>query len=116
MKFPKPEKRLRAPKTLRRSVKPIRTNRPPGTKRAEAKDANQIDPDTWDAVVRFYGGRCAYCPDGLHEQQDHQEPIAHGGLNVIQNCFPICARCNANKGTSRHWEPRFRHPYTQEPR
>jgi 5-methylcytosine-specific restriction endonuclease McrA len=106
--LPKPEKRQKAPR------KRIRTRRPLGTVRKEAKAAHEIDPDTWAAVLRFFGGRCAYCLNAPYEQQDHLEPIAHGGLNVIQNAYPICKRCNAEKGTSRLWRPERYHPYYQE--
>ena len=102
--LPKPTRKPKPPKR-------IKTRRPVGSVRKEAKAADEIDPLTWAAVLRFYSYRCAYCQDAPAEQQDHIYPIAHGGRNVIENCVPICARCNAEKGTSRYWFPEFMHPY-----
>ncbi len=89
----------------------IRRHRTLGALRREAKAAGHVDPDTWQAVIEFYGGRCAYC--GLEWRvQDHVIPIARGGQHCISNVVPACDLCNFTKGTQT-WAPRRRHPWME---
>jgi hypothetical protein len=103
------------PKPIPRGPRPrkrIRTRRPPGTKRREAKAAGSIDPDSWQEVLRFYGGRCARC--GVPwQQQGHCKALAKGGRHEIGNLVPLCARDNARQGQAEWW-PERRHPFMRE--
>ena len=101
--IPKPQRRAKQPR------KPIRTRKPLGWRRREAKRF-PVDPDTLDAIAAFYHQTCAYCEREPAEQWDHLEPIAHGGENRASNIVTACTRCNMNKGRL-HWLPRRQHPY-----
>jgi hypothetical protein len=103
--FPKPERRGRKAATR------IRTKRPLGTKRVEAMAAGEVDDFTWDAVVSFYEGLCAYCERRPWAERDHVYPISKGGPNVVENMVPACASCNAEKGQSTRWQPRRVHHF-----
>ena len=111
--LPKPERR--GPKQRKR----IRTRRPAGTKRREAKAAGYVDPDTWIAICFFYRdpegmGRimCAYCETQPATQQDHVVALAHGGKHAPDNVVPCCEACQYKKGTQT-WEPKRRHPFME---
>lgn len=49
------------------------------------------------ARVAFYGGRCAYCVDGLFEHVDHVIPLSRGGTGWPANLRPACKPCNLSK-------------------
>lgn len=49
----------------------------------------------WDA----HDGRCYICHRDA-EQYDHVRPLAAGGTNDPANIRPICAACNARKGSA----------------
>ena len=54
----------------------------------------------WTALVRRYGGRCAYCgvkPDTIY--MDHVIPLVKGGRDAIGNVLPACLKCNMSKGS-----------------
>jgi 5-methylcytosine-specific restriction endonuclease McrA len=101
------ETKKKAPRGRPRASKPL------GWKRAAAKAAHTVDPDTWQAIVVFYGGRCSFCEERPWEEQDHLKPIAHGGTNTADNIVPACRPCNREKGTSEKWAPRRRHPFME---
>jgi 5-methylcytosine-specific restriction endonuclease McrA len=103
-------------KPARRGPKPrkrIRTRRPAGTVRREAKAAGYVDPDTWEAILAWYGYACAYCDEWRWLQQDHVIPISKGGKHSAANVVPACVECNMRKGTQT-WEPKRRHPWMEE--
>lgn len=108
---------IRRRKPLRRNTKPIARRTLPGAKRRAAKAANTIDPDTWQAIVDYYEGRCAYDPrtgcGGAYEVQDHVRPIAKGGENLPENVVPACQRCNNQKFQS-IWEVPDPHPFMKQ--
>lgn len=111
---------IRRRKPLARSTKRIRTRRPAGTKRREAKAAGWVDPETWAQVCDYYrmdDGRvgCAYMPNRprceiVATEQDHVVPISKGGEHFVWNLVPICHRCNQEKG-QRTWEVPNEHPW-----
>jgi hypothetical protein len=101
------ETKKKAPRGRPRASKPL------GWKRAAAKAAGGVDPDTWQAIVAFYGGLCAWCEKEPWTQQDHVHPIARGGRHEAGNVVPSCARDNAEKGTARGRTPRRRHPFME---
>ncbi len=114
--FPKPPRRGPKPRSRIRSRKaPIKTRRPIGTKRREAKAAGYVDPLTWLAVVEFYRGLCAYCEERAWTEQDHVYPISKGGPHCIENLVPACGLCNYAKGQSTRWQPVRVHPYVTLP-
>jgi 5-methylcytosine-specific restriction endonuclease McrA len=51
----------------------------------------------WLALVRSYGGRCAYCGLKTILVVEHCTPLSRGGLNSIDNIVPACRSCNARK-------------------
>ena len=53
----------------------------------------------WPALLRAYGGRCAYCAAPGKMTLDHVVPIALGGGHTATNVVPACAPCNLKKGT-----------------
>lgn len=103
----KPERRGRKPR------KRIRTRRPAGTKRREAKAAGVVDPDTWEAILAFYGYCCALCLVRPWEEQAHGKALAHGGEHSVANVFPACRRCNQIQWTRTQF-PERRHPWMEK--
>lgn len=69
-----------------------------------------MDPDSWTAVIRFYGGKCAFCRERCWSQQDHCVPLSRGGEHHISNVVPSCAPCNYRKGTKAYFPERM-HPW-----
>ena len=61
---------------------------------ATIKDISQEDIA---ARVAYYGGKCAYCPDGEYEHLDHVIPLARGGKHCPANLRPACEGCNLSK-------------------
>lgn len=57
-----------------------------------------ITPADWNAILDYFGYRCAYCLVGGPLQQDHIVPITKGGGTTIDNIVPACGRCNKKKG------------------
>lgn len=52
----------------------------------------------WEALVRRYDGRCAYCGSRGPMTMDHVVPVSRGGSNFIGNILPACKPCNSSKG------------------
>lgn len=112
---PKPVKREKAPR------KRIRTRRPLGTVRKEAKATGDLTDEQWQQIVQFYIPAgwlvCAYCERriaGSQACQEHIIPITRGGRHTASNVCVACLECNDRKGTQT-WEPKLRHPL-MEPR
>jgi 5-methylcytosine-specific restriction endonuclease McrA len=57
--------------------------------------------DQLAARIRFFGYQCWMCK-GPYEHLDHVKPIAAGGLHVLSNIRPACARCNLSKNRTWH--------------
>lgn len=53
----------------------------------------------WRALCRRYDQRCLRCGEQKPLSPDHVVPISRGGSNDIANIQPLCAECNAWKGT-----------------
>lgn len=79
--------------------------------RAKAKFP-ALDLDQWEAVLVFYGRRCAYDCGRMAQHMEHVVPLSRGGHHVIGNLVPACARCNYEKGT-RTWAVPRPHPWMQ---
>lgn len=64
----------------------------------------------WEALKAFYGHRCLKCgrteSKGVGIEKDHVYQIYLGGCDCIGNLQPLCASCNASKG-SRYWDLRW---------
>lgn len=60
-------------------------------------DAAAIRPELIEQRVAYYGGRCWICRDAPYEQMDHVKPLAAGGLHILSNLRPACAKCNRAK-------------------
>ena len=81
-------------------------------RRRAVEHAARVEPFTpaqWQAVVRFYGGGCAYCGADW-EHVDHVVPLARGGAHALANLVPACAPCNLSKGAT-VWAPVVWHPW-----
>lgn len=107
--LPKPEKR--APRPRRR----IKTRRPLGTKRREAKAAGYVDPLTWAAICAYYEDengvvRCAYGCGRPATEMDHVHALSKGGRHIPANVVPCCSEDNAKKGTQT-WAVPNPHPF-----
>lgn len=61
----------------------------------------EFSPKEWDALVKAYDGRCAYC-NGIADplETDHMTPLSRGGTNYIANVVPACRSCNRHKSAS----------------
>jgi 5-methylcytosine-specific restriction endonuclease McrA len=55
------------------------------------------------ALVKAYGGRCAYCSDPLGDDYEPDHVVAlgrgRGGHNAIDNVVPACKPCNRAKSS-----------------
>jgi len=57
-----------------------------------------IPPESIQARIDFYGGRCYLCGvDDVPLEMDHVIPLAEGGRHVAANLRPACAQCNRAK-------------------
>jgi 5-methylcytosine-specific restriction endonuclease McrA len=66
--------------------------------RSEAIKASAL-PFTLEQLsqrMAFHGNRCWLC-SGPFEQVDHVKPINAGGLHILANMRPCCAKCNRRK-------------------
>lgn len=76
----------------------------PGATRRSAGPYRRVLPRNWgemrQSVYQRDGGRCRYCNRILTLQTmqcDHVEPLARGGLSVIENLAAACKSCNSSK-------------------
>lgn len=56
---------------------------------------------------------CLYCEDILQKKDctlDHVLPVSKGGKTTFENTVTACANCNANKGASTKYKPKYK-PY-----
>jgi len=62
--------------------------------------------EEWLDLVEQFEGRCVLCGrGGWHLDKDHILPVYQGGSDSIENIQPLCARCNAGKGSdSFNWK------------
>jgi 5-methylcytosine-specific restriction endonuclease McrA len=99
---------------LARSTRPIRRRKTLAAVRAERKAKGPgVEPETWQAIIDWYGGRCAYCLQWPHcgrLEQDHVRPLSRGGQHCPENVVPADPACNRDKG-SRWLKPLIMHPY-----
>ena len=66
--------------------------------RARKHSANgYASAEAIEARVNRYGGRCAYCEEGLFEAIDHAIPLSRGGTHWPSNLYPACTSCNSTK-------------------
>lgn len=107
--FPKPVKRFKVPKRIRR-------NTPIWAKRVAAKAAGTLTREEWITILKAYRFNCAYLPpSGKHRgfiEQDHIIPLSRGGTHTAENVCPACSQCNSIKGT-KTWVPKPGHPFRQ---
>jgi 5-methylcytosine-specific restriction endonuclease McrA len=56
---------------------------------------------------------CLYCEEVLQKKDctlDHVQPVSKGGKTTFENTVTACATCNANKGASTKYKPKYK-PY-----
>ena len=56
---------------------------------------------------------CLYCEAVLQKKDctlDHVQPVSKGGKTTFENTVTACATCNANKGASTKYKPKYK-PY-----
>lgn len=66
----------------------------------------KLQPGEWEAILRTYSYRCAYC--GFKHKRltmDHVVPVSKGGKHVASNIVPACKPCNSKKGTGLPLKP-----------
>jgi 5-methylcytosine-specific restriction endonuclease McrA len=56
-----------------------------------------IKPGYWEAVLRFYGGKCLKCGTTEDLTLDHVIPLSLGGLHELRNFQILCGSCNYSK-------------------
>lgn len=52
----------------------------------------------YEALVRAYGAKCAYCGKRKRLDIDHIHPVSKGGYTCFQNLQLLCRTCNLKKG------------------
>lgn len=65
-----------------------------------------------DALVDYWGPRCAYCGLETDLEVEHVVPLARGGTNEITNLTVACHECNSRKRTKTAAE--FGHPHIHD--
>lgn len=55
--------------------------------------------EEWQALLLVCDSKCVKCGAGGHQDKDHIQPVSQGGSDGIENIQPLCARCNAGKGS-----------------
>lgn len=64
---------------------------------------HDITEKEWQACLKFFNHKCAYCGLPLSEhknkykEQLHKEHADHNGYNDVRNCVPACKTCNSAK-------------------
>lgn len=59
---------------------------------------NDFTEDQWQAMLKHYHGRCAYCGKKSPDlTQDHITPLSKGGDHTLSNIVPACRSCNSKK-------------------
>jgi hypothetical protein len=53
--------------------------------------------DQWISNIETFGGMCAYCMKSSFVAMDHIYPTRLGGGTTVDNCVPVCRRCNTRK-------------------
>lgn len=65
--------------------------------------------EQWRAMLVEFNFSCVRCGEtGLHLDKDHIVPLYQGGSDGIDNLQPLCARCNAGKGSDSFNWAKFR--------
>jgi 5-methylcytosine-specific restriction endonuclease McrA len=95
-------KRQANPEAARRKYREwYRNNLEKNRLRALRRNAGWVmTQEAWNAIVEFFGGRCAYCYEPLAAETieiEHFMPLSRGGLNNEENIVPSCRTCNRQK-------------------
>jgi len=67
---------------------------------------HDVTKKEWQACLKFFDFKCAYCGMTLKEhknkymEQLHKEHVDDDGYNDIRNCVPGCKSCNSSKHES----------------
>lgn len=99
------DKSAKAKKSAQASVESRRataelTNRELRSARmAAAREKGRHTDEEWKALREFCGFKCVRCGAEGHQDRDHILPVYQGGSDGIDNIQPLCARCNASKGS-----------------
>lgn len=68
----------------------------------EARKKGTHTESEWLEMKHFFEYTCVRC-DGqsglINVERDHIIPVYQGGSDSISNIQPVCARCNASKGS-----------------
>lgn len=51
----------------------------------------------WLCVLAAYDFACVTC-GGVFETMEHVVPLSAGGGTTVENCRPMCTRCNQRRG------------------
>lgn len=56
--------------------------------------------EDWESLKKEFNFSCVKCGrTGYHLDRDHIIPVYQGGSDSIKNIQPLCAWCNAGKGS-----------------
>lgn len=75
-----------------------------------AREQSEEFKEAWDAIVAFYGNKCAYCEKEPWVDIADVVPIRKGEKHQPSNVVPACHRCISEKKRDT-WKPRRFHPY-----
>lgn len=51
----------------------------------------------WEATMKYFNRRCAYCQKSQYVELEHFVPVRRGGGTTYSNCVPACGSCNTCK-------------------
>lgn len=82
-----------------------------GFRLMEARKRGRHTKEEWKEMKEFFDNTCCCCmgDSGLaNVEKDHVIPIYQGGSDGLDNLQPLCARCNASKGSNvSDWRPQL---------
>lgn len=82
--------------------------------RLMATDDGSVNLKTWQRIIAFYGGQCAYCEAAPFTDLEHVVPLSEGGSHTRGNIVPACRGCNSRRRKTRAM-PRRRHEWAVWP-
>lgn len=66
---------------------------------AAAKQQGTHTREEWEILREYCQYKCVKCGAEGHQDRDHILPVYQGGSDSLHNIQPLCARCNAGKGS-----------------
>lgn len=76
------------------------------TRRRGYRTAETFPIGVLSEKLAYWGGLCWMCRVAPHEHWDHVKPLSKGGLHLLSNLRPSCAKCNLEKSDQWPYTPR----------